>query len=92
MVKVHTLRNVILAQGPTSVCVCVFVCVCVRVARASVSCDVRARSSTTAAPRRIRPRSRLVLRFLLRALRRSLLRISARSRLKPRQGRCGLWA
>ena len=31
MVKVHTLRNVILAQGPTSVCVCVCVCVCVRV-------------------------------------------------------------
>ena len=92
MVKVHTLRNVILAQGPTSVCVCVCLCACACALHAHVLRDVRARSSLTAAPRRIRPRSRLVLRLLLRALRRSLLRISARSRLKPRQGRCGLWA
>ena len=43
MVKVHTLRNVILAQGPTSVCVCVCVCVRVRARCMRMCCAMCAR-------------------------------------------------
>ena len=54
MVKVHALRNVILAQGPTSVYVCVCLCAC--------ACALRARVCRAMCAR-VRPRRPLHVAF-----------------------------